>query len=105
MAFSKAKVAPAPQAQIAPVQMAAGHAMYLAPALERVFCGVGWRGKGGQNIDVDASAICFSQGNPDDAVWWRNLQHPATNPKDMVRIAPGACNSDRQGCLFALDEY
>jgi hypothetical protein len=68
-----------------PVNLGAGHAMHIAPVLQRVFCGVGWHGKGGQEVDVDASAICFSGGNPGEAVWWRNLQHPGGPMNDMVR--------------------
>ena len=52
------------------VQLPAGHAMQVAPSLQRVFLGLGWtNATSGKTVDVDASCIAFSGGQPKGAVW------------------------------------
>jgi len=53
--------------------------------LNRIFLGIGWTEKNpAASIDVDCSAVAFSQGwrRDADSVWWGNLRNGRTSVDD-----------------------
>jgi len=72
------------------IELKPNQAMFLPiTQLQRVFLGIGWAEKDRAQgvVDVDCSAVCYSQGTrrDGDTVWWGNLR----NGRSMVDDGAG----------------
>lgn len=52
-----------------------GQALAMPKQVQRSYVGLGWRGNGGQVIDLDASCIAYSRGQVRGAVSFQGLQY------------------------------
>jgi hypothetical protein len=71
--------------------MQPAQAMQMSSKLERIFFGIAWtNAAGGQNIDVDASVISFSNGQQVDCVSFQQLGNTSQTLKHTGDIMTGA---------------
>merc|ERR550514_2034250 len=67
-------------ANVTVIMLQPTQAIQVASKLERVFLGIGWRGKtdgsgGSKMVDVDASVVALSQGSPVDTISFKKLKN------------------------------
>merc|ERR550514_175303 len=67
-------------ANVTVIMLQPTQAIQVASKLERVFLGIGWRGKtdgsgGSKMVDVDASVVALSHGSPVDTISFKKLKN------------------------------